>query len=97
MRVIGVPRTPDGLDCDALHRLAAQHRPRALFVNTVLQNPSGAVMSMANAFRVLQAAQQHDFWIIEDDISRELMPGVAPLLAALRSEEHTAELQSLMS
>src|SRR3546814_5754744 len=24
MRVIGVPRTPDGLDCDALHRLAAQ-------------------------------------------------------------------------
>ncbi|CAP44384.1 aminotransferase-like domain-containing protein [Bordetella petrii] len=83
LRVVSVPRTTDGLDCDALHRLAADHRPRALFVNTVLQNPSGAVMSMANAFRVLQAAQQHDFWIVEDDISRELMPGVAPLLAAL--------------
>jgi len=92
MRAVSVPRTPDGLDCDALHRLAAEHRPRALFVNTVLQNPSGAVMSMANAFRVLQAAQQHDFWIVEDDISRELMPGVAPLLAALDGAQRVVYL-----
>ncbi|MBO9356452.1 aminotransferase class I/II-fold pyridoxal phosphate-dependent enzyme [Bordetella petrii] len=92
MRVVGVPRTPDGLDCDALQRVAAEHRPRALFVNTVLQNPSGAVMSMAHAFRVLQAAQQHDFWIIEDDISRELMPGVAPMLAALDGAQRVVYL-----
>jgi len=92
MRVVGVPRTLDGLDCDALARVAAAHRPRALFVNTVLQNPSGAVMSMSNAFRVLQAAQQHDFWIIEDDISRELMPGVAPLLAALDGAQRVVYL-----
>ncbi|OZI72836.1 PLP-dependent aminotransferase family protein [Bordetella genomosp. 2] len=92
MRAVTVPRTPDGLDRDVLGRVAAEHRPRALFVNTVLQNPSGAVMSMANAFRVLQAAQQHDFWVIEDDISRELMPGIAPLLAALDGAQRVVYL-----
>ena len=73
-------------------RVAEAHRPRALFVNTVLQNPSGAVMTMANAFRVLQTAQQHNLWIIEDDISRELMPGVAPLLAALDGAQRVVYL-----
>lgn len=92
LRIVSVPRTSDGLDCEALQRLAAAHRPRALFVNTVLQNPSGATMSMSNAFRVLQAAQQHDFWIIEDDISRELMPGIAPMLAALDGAQRVVYL-----
>src|SRR5690606_10624426 len=92
LRIIGVPRTADGLDCEALTRAAEAHRPRALFVNTVLQNPSGAVMTMANAFRVLQTAQQHNLWIIEDDISRELMPGVAPLLAALDGAQRVVYL-----
>ncbi|CAM4013281.1 PLP-dependent aminotransferase family protein [Bordetella tumulicola] len=92
VRVVGVPCTVAGLDCEALAHAAATHRPRALFVNTVLQNPSGAVMSMANAFQVLQTAQQHDFWVIEDDISRELMSGAAPLLAALDGAQRVVYL-----
>jgi len=83
LRVLAVPRHAEGLDCEALDRLARDHQPRAIFVNTVLQNPSGTTLSMANAFRLLQLAQQHDLWVVEDDISRELLPGVAPLLAAL--------------
>ena len=83
LRVVPVARTLDGLDCDALERAASQHRPRALFVNTALQNPSGASISMANAFRILQLAERHGLWVVEDDISRELAPGVTPMLAAL--------------
>ncbi|ARP93652.1 aminotransferase-like domain-containing protein [Bordetella genomosp. 13] len=83
LRVVSVPRGADGLDCDALDAAARLHQPRALFVNPVLQNPSGATLGMAQAFRLLQAAQRHDLWVIEDDISRELLPGTAPLLAAL--------------
>jgi DNA-binding transcriptional MocR family regulator len=83
MRVISVPRTLDGIDCDALQHVVETHRPKAVFINTVLQNPSGAVMSMSNAFRVLQIAVQHDMLVIEDDISRELCTATAPLLAAL--------------
>lgn len=83
VRVVAVPRDAAGIDCEALDQLAREHKPRALFVNTVLQNPSGTTLNMANAFRVLQLAQQHAMWVVEDDISRELLPGVAPLLAAL--------------
>ena len=83
LRVVPVARTLDGLDCEALEQAASQHRPRALFVNTALQNPSGASISMANAFRILQLAERHGLWVVEDDISRELAPGVTPMLAAL--------------
>lgn len=83
LRAVAVPRTLDGLDCEALDAAVARHRPRALFINTVLQNPSGASIGMANAFRILQAAERHGLWVIEDDISRELAPGVTPMLAAL--------------
>ena len=92
IRIVGVPRTAEGLDCEALMCAVQAHRPRALFVNTVLQNPSGAVMTMANAFRVLQIAQQHALWVIEDDISRELMSGVSPMLAALDGAQRVVYL-----
>ena len=83
LRVVAVPRTADGLDCEALERVVAQHQPRALYINTALQNPSGASIGMANAFRILQVAERHGLWVIEDDISRDLAPGVTPMLAAL--------------
>ncbi|AEE68341.1 GntR family transcriptional regulator [Bordetella pertussis] len=92
MRVVSVPRGVDGIDCEALDAAALAHRPRALFVNTVLQNPSGASLGMANAFRVLQAAERHGLWIVEDDISRELMPAIAPLLAALDGAQRVVYL-----
>ena len=82
MRAIAVPRTVEGLDIAALEAAAAL-QPRALFVTTVLQNPTGTTLSMANAFRVLQVAERHGMWVVEDDISRPLLPGVAPVLAAL--------------
>ena len=92
MRALAVPRGASGPDCDALDRIAREHKPRAIFVNTVLQNPSGTTVTMATAFRLLQLAQQHGMWVVEDDISRELLPGVAPLLAALDGLERVVYL-----
>src|SRR5690606_39174073 len=36
VRIMGVPRTPEGLCMESLEALARQHKPKALFVNTVL-------------------------------------------------------------
>jgi DNA-binding transcriptional MocR family regulator len=83
LTVLGVPRTPAGIDADALEALAGAHRPKALFVNTTLQNPTGATLTMSNAFRVMQIAERHRLWIIEDDVNRELTPHGAPMLAAM--------------
>ncbi|WJF91914.1 PLP-dependent aminotransferase family protein [Paraburkholderia bonniea] len=81
--VHGVPRTATGVDLAVLETLVARHRPKAIFVNTVLQNPTGASYSMAAAFRLLQLVQREQMWLIEDDVSRELAPAGAPLFAAL--------------
>ncbi|PPK43635.1 GntR family transcriptional regulator [Trinickia symbiotica] len=83
LKVVGVPRTPTGLDVDALDALVVTHRPKAVFVNTALQNPTGATFSMASAFRLVQIAERAGMWIVEDDVSRELAPSNTPLIAAM--------------
>lgn len=82
-QLIGIPRTADGLDLQALQRLAAEHKPRLMFVNTVLQNPIGTSLSQPQAHRLLALAEQHQFYLVEDDIYRELSVRNAPSLAAL--------------
>jgi len=81
--VHGVPRTPAGVDTDVLDALVARHKPKAIFVNTTLQNPTGASFGMSAAFRLLQIAERERIWVIEDDVSRELAPASAPLFAAM--------------
>jgi DNA-binding transcriptional MocR family regulator len=72
---------------ETLEGVARAHPVKALFVNTVLQNPTGASLDMGSAFRLLQLAEQYDFRVIEDDVSRELLPGLGPLLVAMAGTE----------
>jgi DNA-binding transcriptional MocR family regulator len=83
LKVIGVARTADGHDFEQLARVLKESRPKAMFINTVLQNPSGSSLSMANAQHVLEMVARDDVWVIEDDIYRELAPPEAPCLAAI--------------
>jgi DNA-binding transcriptional MocR family regulator len=83
LKVTGVPRTLSGIDTDVFERLVAEHKPKAIFLNTTLQNPTGATFSMAAAYKLLQIAERHGLWIVEDDVSRELAPPGAPLFAAM--------------
>ncbi|MES2073588.1 MAG: PLP-dependent aminotransferase family protein [Pseudomonadota bacterium] len=83
---VGIPRSEAGLDLDILLERAAVHQPKLMFVNTVLQNPLGTSLSQAQAHKLLRLAEQFDFWIVEDDIYRELLPLAArnePSLAAM--------------
>ncbi len=82
-RLIGVPWTPEGPDPVELERLAAEHKPKVYFTQSVLHNPTGACLSPANAYRILQCAARHDFHIVEDDTYCDLHPGVTTRLAAL--------------
>ena len=80
---VGIPRGEHGLDFDCLARQAAATQPKLMFVNTVLQNPLGTSLSHAQAHRLLGVAEQFDFWIVEDDIYRELAPRGEASLAAM--------------
>jgi DNA-binding transcriptional MocR family regulator len=83
LNLVPVPRTPSGPDLEVLARLAAEHRPRALFLNSVLQNPTGSSLNLETAHRVLSLAEQHDFLVVEDDINGDFHPGSPVRVASL--------------
>lgn len=83
LRVIGVPWTPNGPDIEKLSALLAEHEPKVFFTNPWMQNPTGASYSPAVCHRVLQLAEQYDFWIIENDVSNGLSQRMQTSLAAI--------------
>jgi DNA-binding transcriptional MocR family regulator len=83
LNIVTVTRVADGIDAAELEQTMVEHRPKAIFVNTVLQNPTGSSFSIPSAFRLLQIADRYGVWVVEDDISRELAPVGAPCLAAM--------------
>lgn len=67
VRILPVPRGPDGPQLDTLEALCRSHHPRLYVTVSVLHNPTGASLSAASAHRVLQLADAHDFMVVEDD------------------------------
>src|SRR5580698_7847718 len=83
IEMLAVPRNPDGPDITVLEGLAAAHRPKVYFTQSVIQNPTGTDMSPHVAFKVLQAAERHNFTVVEDDIFCDLQVKPTPRLATL--------------
>ena len=83
VEMVAVPRNPDGPDVAILEKLAATHRPKVYFTQSVIQNPTGTDMSPHVAFRVLQAAERHNFTVVEDDVFCDLQVKTTPRLATL--------------
>jgi len=93
MRVLPVPRGPEGPDLAVMQRLieaqAPAARPRLYVTVSVLHNPTGASLSLQSAHRVLKLAQTHGLHIVEDDTYAHLAPAHLPRLAALDALERT--------
>ena len=83
VQMLAVPRNPDGPDIATLEKLAAEHRPKVYFTQSVMQNPTGTDMSPHVSFKVLQAAERHGFFVVEDDIFCDLQVKATPRLATL--------------
>ncbi len=75
VNVVGIPRLVDGPDMLQLAQLAQVHQPKLFVINSVLHNPTSTSLTAAKAFQLLQIAQQHDFYIVEDDIYCDMHPG----------------------
>ncbi|RZL97318.1 MAG: PLP-dependent aminotransferase family protein, partial [Variovorax sp.] len=83
MRVLPVPRGPDGPDLAVMARYCELHRPKLFVSVSVFHNPTGYCLSPGSAHRVLQLAQQHDFHIVEDDTYSHIAPEHATRLSVL--------------
>jgi DNA-binding transcriptional MocR family regulator len=83
VEMLAVPRNPDGPDVAVLDKLAVARQPKAYFTQSVMHNPTGTDMSPHVAFKVLQAAERHNFIVVEDDIFCDLQVRATPRLATL--------------
>lgn len=83
VKVVAVPFTPTGPDVDIFAKILEEHKPRLYITNAAIHNPTGATLSPATAYRVLQLAQASGLYIIEDDIFADFETTPAPRLAAL--------------
>ncbi len=89
MRLLPVPRGPDGPDLAVMAQLLAAHAPKLYVTVSVLHNPTGHSLSMAAAHQILKLAEAHDLTIVEDDTYAWLAPPHAPRLAALDGLQRT--------
>ncbi|MFZ5547423.1 MAG: PLP-dependent aminotransferase family protein [Pseudomonadota bacterium] len=89
MRLLPVPRGADGPDLGVMATLAREHKPRLYVTVSVLHNPTGQSLSLAQAHQVLKLAEVHDFRIVEDDTYAHLAPAHLPRLAALDGLQRT--------
>lgn len=87
VRIVPITRNPDGIDLAQLDAACREHRPRLLFIQTVLHNPTGWSSTAANLHKVLMLAQQYGFLIAEDDVHGHFHPGHATRLASLSGLE----------
>lgn len=94
MRILPVPRGPEGPDLAVMAQLARVHRPKLYVTVSVLHNPTSAVLSPGHAHRVLQLAQAHDFHVLEDDIYGFLAPQHATRMSVLDDLQRTVYVGS---
>ena len=81
-RLVGIPVDGEGLDSAALERAGDC---RLAYVTPSHQYPTGVTLSLARRLELLDWAERHDSWIIEDDYDGEYRYSGTPLapLAAL--------------
>lgn len=81
--LLSVPRLYDGPDLVALERIAQEFRPRIVFTQGAMHNPTGTSSSPANSCSLLALAERYDFLIVEDDAFGDLSPETVVRLASL--------------
>ena len=78
-----LPSAEDGTDLDALERLCAARRVRAVYAMPTLHNPLGWVMDAPARTRLAEIARRHGLLIIEDASYAYLAGNAPPPIAAL--------------
>jgi DNA-binding transcriptional MocR family regulator len=81
-----IPASGQGPDLDALERLCARRRVKAIYAMPTLHNPLGWVMSASRRRRLAAIARRHGLLVIEDAAYAFLAEAPPPPLATLAPE-----------
>jgi DNA-binding transcriptional MocR family regulator len=83
VRILPLPRGPQGPDLAVMEALCRAHRPRMYATVSVLHNPTGASLTATAAHQVLRLAEAFDLTIVEDDSYAWFAPPHAVRLSSL--------------
>ena len=89
MRILPVPRRADGPDLEVMARYCELHSPKLFVSVSVFHNPTGYCLTPGSAHRVLQLANAHNFYIVEDDTYSHIAPDHSTRLCALDGLQRT--------
>jgi DNA-binding transcriptional MocR family regulator len=89
MRILPVPRRAEGPDLEVMARYCELHAPKLFVSVSVFHNPTGYCLTPGSAHRVLQLANAHNFYIVEDDTYSHIAPDHATRLCALDGLQRT--------
>ncbi|MBV9787504.1 MAG: PLP-dependent aminotransferase family protein [Chloroflexi bacterium] len=70
--VVSIPLESDGPDLDALEAAIQREVPKAFYIISDFQNPTGVTTSQAKREQIAAWAEQFGFWLIEDAPYRQL-------------------------
>ena len=92
--LIGVEMDGDGIIPDALVEAIAQHRPKALYLNPTLQNPTTLTVPTHRREAIAEVMLRHKLFLIEDD-AYGFIPAKTPAPIALSAPELTWHIGGL--
>lgn len=73
-----VPLEEDGLNVEELEHLLKIHQPKLLYVMSKFQNPSTISYSEEKMKKIIELANQYNFYIVEDDSMSEICYSSSP-------------------
>lgn len=95
MHIVGIPIESDGPDLDALEAALQRQVPKAFYIISDFQNPTGVTTSLAKREQIAAWAEQFGFWLIEDAPYRQLRYRGTPVPSLLDlSPSRTLQLSS---
>ena len=86
LEVVGIEGDADGMDPDALAAQCTKRAPRFLYLVPTFHNPTNAVLTQDRKRAIAELAETYGFDIVEDEISRKLLPDCPPLLKSFIPE-----------
>ena len=85
-RPIAAPMSENGMDPDGLEHLCANQHPKLIVVIPTIQNPTTAIMPVADRRRIAAIARKHNVRIIEDNIYGARLTDAPPPIASFAPE-----------
>lgn len=83
IRVIGVEIDEYGILPDSLARVCETDRPKVLYCNPTIHNPTTSILPEDRRRSIAEIARTFGLTIIEDDVHAKLVPGAPPAIMSI--------------